>query len=111
MKNKYKNSRERFLAVAELRTIKIIKTIRTLKHFNNHYLYKFEPQEIKKIFYSIQKELNTTKLMFKNSVKEKFSFNNNGCTCKKDVVNSNCPIHGLYVINRIPPVTRFVIKK
>ena len=64
-KRKFNNPRERFLEVAESRTNAILDKIRVLGHCSNKSLYEYNPEEISKIFKTIEDELNNTKAKFK----------------------------------------------
>lgn len=73
-KIKYTNSRERFLEVGESRTNAVLNKIRVLGHCSNKSLYNYTPEEINKIFKTIQDELDHTKAKFRleESRKRKF---------------------------------------
>jgi len=73
-KRKYNNPRERFLDVAESRTNGVLNKIRVLGHCSNKSLYSYTPDEINKIFRTIEDELNHVKAKFKleESRKRKF---------------------------------------
>lgn len=73
-KRQFDNPRERFLGVAESRTNSILDKIRVLGHCSNRILYQYTPEEINKIFKTIDEELNQTKAKFKleQSRKRKF---------------------------------------
>lgn len=64
-KRKFNNPRERFLEVAESRTNGVLNQIRILGHCSNRSLYQYTPEEINKIFKTIEEELNQTKAKFK----------------------------------------------
>jgi len=73
VKKKYKDKRERFLNVAERRTNIVLEKIRILGNCANKNLYDYRKEEIDKIFRTIQKRLDETKLLFKeNKRKKKF---------------------------------------
>jgi len=73
-KRRFNNPRERFLEVAESRTNAALNKIRVLGHCSNKSLYSYSPEEINKIFKTIQDELDHTKAKFKleESRKRKF---------------------------------------
>ncbi len=73
-KKKYNNSRERFLDVAEARTNAVLDRIRILGNCSNKSLYSYSPDEINKIFKTIQDDLDHNKARFKleESRKRKF---------------------------------------
>lgn len=64
-KRRFNNPRERFLEVAESRTNAILGKIRILGHCSNRSLYQYTPEEINKIFRTIEEELSQTKAKFK----------------------------------------------
>ena len=75
VKEKYKNKRERFLNVAERRTNIVLKRIRILGNCANRNLYDYRKEEINKIFRTIQKQMDETRLLFReNKRKKKFKF-------------------------------------
>ncbi|MBI2031113.1 MAG: hypothetical protein HYT08_00705 [Candidatus Levybacteria bacterium] len=63
-KRTYATKRERFVNVAEARTQAILDKIRILGHCSNKSLYEYEPEEIDKIFRTIQNQLSETKTRF-----------------------------------------------
>ena len=73
-KRKFNNPRERFLEVAEARTNAVLNKIRVLGHCSNKSLYSYAPDEINKIFKTIEDELSQIKTKFKleESRKRKF---------------------------------------
>lgn len=73
-KKKYQNSRERFLEVAEARTNSVLNRIRILGHCSNKQLYEYNPEEIHKIFRTIEKQLNQTKQKFSATGRAKKKF-------------------------------------
>lgn len=73
-KKKFNNPRERFLEVGETRTNAILDKIRVLGHCSNKSLYSYNPEEINKIFKTIEEELNLTKDKFKNDQLRKRKF-------------------------------------
>lgn len=64
-KRKFNNPRERFLEVAEARTNAVLDKIRVLGHCSNRSLYNYSPEEISKIFKTIEDQLNRTKSKFR----------------------------------------------
>ena len=73
-KKKFNNPRERFLEVGETRTNAILDKIRVLGHCSNRSLYDYNPEEINKIFKTIEEELNLTKDKFKHDQLRKRKF-------------------------------------
>jgi len=70
-KKRYKNSRERFLEVGEARTNAVLERLRILGNCSNRQLYKYTPEEINRIFKTIEKELQDTKQRFLIQAKPK----------------------------------------
>ncbi len=64
-KRRFNNPRERFLEVAESRTNAVLNKIRVLGHCSNRSLYQYTPDEINKIFKTIEDELSQAKTKFK----------------------------------------------
>lgn len=56
--------RERFEKVAVARTNRIINTVRLLGNCSNKNNYEYSTEDIRKIFYAIEKELRKTKNKF-----------------------------------------------
>lgn len=73
-KKKFNNPRERFLESAEARTNSVLNAIRILGHCSNKSLYNYNPEEINKIFKTIEDELNQTKTKFKLEESKKRRF-------------------------------------
>lgn len=65
MKKKFHNPRDRFLEVAEARTNAVIEKIRILGNCSNKQLYKYQPDEVLKIFRTIYAELDKAKAKFR----------------------------------------------
>lgn len=63
-KQKFYNPRERFLAIAEARTNAVIEKLRILGNCSNEQLYKYNSEEISKIFRTIEAELDKSKARF-----------------------------------------------
>ena len=68
-----KTKRERFLTIAEGRTVKILKGIVVLGRCSNRASYEYTPGDIDKIFSAIQQELDHTKRKFYRDKEVKFS--------------------------------------
>lgn len=72
-RKKFYNARERFLDIAEARTNAVIQKIRILGNCSNKQLYKYAPEEISKIFRTIDVELDKAKARFSaNDNKKRF---------------------------------------
>ncbi len=71
-KRKFFNHRDRFLEVAEARTNTVLEKIRILGNCSNRQLYKYTPEEIGKIFRTIDIELNKSKAKFHFGKKTEF---------------------------------------
>lgn len=71
MKKKFHNPRERFLEIAESRTNSIIEKIRILGNCSNKQLYKYQPDEVYKIFRTIYAELDKAKTKFRMNERKK----------------------------------------
>jgi len=63
-RKKYSNSRQRFLAVGEARTNAVLQKIKVLGNCSNRGLYDYREEEISKIFRTLQKSLDETKVKF-----------------------------------------------
>ena len=59
-----KSKRERFLIVAEKRTIRILKIIRLLGNCGNRAAYEYSNDDVEKIFGAIQSELDRAQERF-----------------------------------------------
>lgn len=70
---KRKSKRERFLTVAERRTLKILKGVRLLAKCSNKASYAYSENDVKKVFLAIQEELDRAKLAFSRDAEIKFS--------------------------------------
>ena len=73
-RKKYDNPRERFIEVAESRTNAVLERIRILGHCSNRQLYEYSPDEVYKIFRTIEKELQKTKDKFLVNVQKNKKF-------------------------------------
>ena len=62
--NGRKTPRERFLKVAERRTVQILKMLRLLGNCANPSSYEYNPEEVDRIFDEIQKELDLARRGF-----------------------------------------------
>lgn len=58
------SSKERFLRLAQYRTQKVLSAIRVLSHCANSYNYEYTPEQVEKIFSTIQEELALSKSKF-----------------------------------------------
>lgn len=68
----YTSNRDRFVEVAQMRTQAVIDRLRVLGHCSNKSLYDYRPEEINKIFRTIQYQLNETKERFAEKKNKKF---------------------------------------
>ncbi|MCK4413804.1 MAG: hypothetical protein KAY32_09685 [Candidatus Eisenbacteria sp.] len=59
-----KTRRERFLSVAERRTVHILKQLQLLGNCSNRASYEYEQTDVAKIFDAIDEELRRTKTRF-----------------------------------------------
>lgn len=73
-KRKYIDKRDRFLNVAEARTNSVLNSIRILGHCANRQLYEYTPDEVSKIFRSIEEETHKAKLIFSHANNRKRRF-------------------------------------
>ena len=64
-KKKFNNPRERFLEIGEARTNAVLNKIRILSHCSNRSLYSYTPEEINKVFKTIDEELAHARAKFK----------------------------------------------
>lgn len=58
------SSKDRFLRLAQYRTQKVLSAIRVLSHCSNSYNYDYTPEQVEKIFSTIQEELASAKAKF-----------------------------------------------
>lgn len=65
---------QRFKRLAAQRTNGVLDRLRVLGNCANPGSYEYTEEDIRKIFSSIEKELQTVKSKFKNSKSEKFKF-------------------------------------
>lgn len=63
--------REKFVKVVELRTNKIIDTLRTLGNCANGYMYEYTDEDVEKIFTAIENEVVECKKKFQGVQKFK----------------------------------------
>lgn len=71
MKRKFHNPRDRFLEIAEARTNAVIEKIRILGNCSNKQLYKYQHDEVYKIFRTIDAELDKAKAKFRMNERQK----------------------------------------
>ncbi len=64
MKDPGGTKREKFIKLAEARTDKINDMIRKLGNLSNEYFYEYTDKDINRIFYTIEKELNSAHSKF-----------------------------------------------
>lgn len=67
MKKKEETKRERFVRMAEARTIKIISMVRLLGNCSNHCVYEYSNSDVTKIFNAIEGAVSDAKKRFKNA--------------------------------------------
>ena len=65
---------ERFTRVAEKRIQRVIDSIRSLSHCSNKRMYKWNEEQLQKIWTAIDRELKKCKASFENSETEEFRF-------------------------------------
>lgn len=70
----YNSKRDRFIALAQNRTNKLINSIRVLAHCSNKSLYEYKNDEVEKMFNAIKESLEEARLKFKDKDKTKFTF-------------------------------------
>jgi len=73
-----KSKRERFLTVAERRTVKVLKGVRLLAKCANRSSYEYSTGEVAKIFKAIQDEIDRAQMKFHRDRRVRFSLNNVG---------------------------------
>lgn len=59
--------RDRFLRLAENRTLKLLRAIAVLSHCSNRSLYEYRDEEIEKIFNAVEKATTEAKMKFKGN--------------------------------------------
>lgn len=64
--------REKFVKLTELRTNKIIDTLRLLGNCSNNYMYEYSDEDVDKIFTAIEKEVSDCKKKFQGIKIQKF---------------------------------------
>ena len=68
-----KNKRDRFLRVAQGRTVKVLRAIRILGRCSNKSSYEYTAADVEKIFAAVQEELDDAKRKFSGEKAVKFS--------------------------------------
>jgi hypothetical protein len=76
-KNPRKTKRQRFLTVAERRTVKVLRALKLLGNCGNKSAYEYNDADIEKIFGAIQDELGRTRDRFGRSKEVHFSLGEN----------------------------------
>lgn len=66
-KEKQETKRDKFVRMAEARTIKIISMIRLLGNCSNRGAYEYTDKDVNKIFTAIESAVSDAKKRFKNS--------------------------------------------
>ncbi len=64
---KQETKREKFVRMAEARTIKIISMVRLLGNCSNRLVYEYSDKDVSKIFNAIEVAVSDAKRRFKNS--------------------------------------------
>ena len=59
-----KDKRGNFIRLAERRTNKVLKAIRTLEHCSNVHLYEYDTEQVEAIFKAIEEEIEIVKAKF-----------------------------------------------
>ena len=59
-----KSKRERFLSVAEKRTVKVLRALRLLGNCGNRAAYQYTEAEVQKVFSAIQREIDRSRDRF-----------------------------------------------
>ncbi len=59
-----RNKREKFVELAETRVNRAIKDLQLIGNLSNRGAYEYSPDDVKKIFRALQKELDTAKARF-----------------------------------------------
>jgi hypothetical protein len=70
-----KSKRERFLRVAQRRTLKALRSVRLLAKCSNRSSYEYTQKEVEKIFGALQDELHRAKFGFTRNKEPQFSLN------------------------------------
>lgn len=70
-KKTMETKREKFVKLTELRTNKIIDTLRLLGNCSNNYMYEYSDEDVDKIFTAIEKEVSDCKKKFQGVQKFK----------------------------------------
>lgn len=71
-KKTMETKREKFVKLTELRTNKIIDTLRLLGNCSNNYMYEYSDEDVDKIFTAIEKEVSDCKKKFQGIKIQKF---------------------------------------
>lgn len=65
---------ERFTRVAEKRINRVLESLRVLSNCSNRRMYNWSDEQLKKIWYTIDRELRSCKQSFENKKPNKFRF-------------------------------------
>ena len=65
---------ERFTRVAEKRVNRVLESLRVLSNCSNRRMYNWSDKQLKKIWYTIDRELRSCKQNFENINTNKFMF-------------------------------------
>jgi len=74
IKVKGESKRDRFRRLGTARTKKVIESIRILGHCSNTSTYEYDEEDVKKIFFAIEKELKRVKSKFQKPQEIDLSF-------------------------------------
>ena len=66
------HKKKKFKQLANRRVNKLLHQLRLIGNLNNEYAYQFEPEQIDKIFETIQERIQLTKSIFESSKINKF---------------------------------------
>jgi hypothetical protein len=64
--------RKKFKRLASRRVVALLKQLQLINNLNNPYTYSFTPEQITKIFQTIEEEVQFSKKQFENSKSLKF---------------------------------------
>ena len=71
---KAETRRERFVRIAQKRTQQVLERLRILGHCANRSAYEYSPEDVDKIFATLQRELEDTRRKFDDRVKRRVEF-------------------------------------
>ena len=73
-KMKGETKEKRFLRIAEKRVQRVLDSIKSLANCSNKRMYEWNDEQLKKIWDSIDRELEKCKMSFKDARQEEFRF-------------------------------------